>query len=197
MYVDNFEIIDGLIAVKIVLNIHVCFYVLYNQQKIHIKNLGGNSDDYPVYDLQKVWVTPHQRVPFSPCKTTIRGIEAVLEEFQHPRLPNFNFPIPPKVSIQIASNKWYKGENIFYLDQNQIDELKNSKENKSGVRLEITPKQIKKKEGGFLPLILSCLEAAAVATPDIVALYDSYRDSKHKKKIKEKTIRHNKEMEKK
>lgn len=143
-----------------------------------------------------MWVTPHQRVPFSPCKTTIRGIEAVLEEFQHPRLPNFNFPIPPKVSIQIASNKWYKGENIFYLDQNQIDELKNSKENKSGVRLEITPKQIKKKEGGFLPLILSCLEAAAVATPDIVALYDSYRDSKHKKKIKEKTIRHNKEMEK-
>ena len=30
--------------------------------------------------------------------------------------------------IQIASDKIYKGENIFYLDQNQIDKLKNSKE---------------------------------------------------------------------
>ena len=98
--------------------------------------------------------------------------------------------------IQIASDKIYKGENIFYLDQNQIDKLKNSKEKKSGVRLEITPKQIKKKEGGFLPLILPFLEAAAVATPAIVALYDSYKDSKHKKKMEEETIRHNKEMEK-
>ncbi|KAE9522246.1 hypothetical protein AGLY_017355 [Aphis glycines] len=98
--------------------------------------------------------------------------------------------------IQIASDKIYKGQNIFYLDQNQIDKLKNSKEKKSGVRLEITPKQIKKKEGGFLPLILPFLEAAAVATPAIVALYDSYKDSKHKKKMEEETIRHNKEMEK-
>ncbi|KAE9529181.1 hypothetical protein AGLY_011977 [Aphis glycines] len=98
--------------------------------------------------------------------------------------------------IQIASDKIYKRENIFYLDQNQIDKLKNSKENKSGVRLEITPKQIKKKEGGFLPLILPFLEAAAVATPAIVALYDCYKDGKHKKKMEEETIRHNKEMEK-
>ncbi|KAE9530069.1 hypothetical protein AGLY_011531 [Aphis glycines] len=98
--------------------------------------------------------------------------------------------------IQIVSDKIYKGQNIFYLDQNQIDKLKNSKEKKSGVRLEITPKQIKKKEGGFLPLILPFLEAAAVATPAIVALYDSYKDNKHKKKMEEETIRHNKEMEK-
>lgn len=90
--------------------------------------------------------------------------------------------------IQIASDKIYKGQNIFYLDQNQIDKLKNSKEKKSGVRLEITPKQIKKKEGGFLPLILPFLEAAAVATPAIVALYDSYKDSKHKKKWKKKQL---------
>ncbi|CAH1708858.1 unnamed protein product [Aphis gossypii] len=90
--------------------------------------------------------------------------------------------------IQIASDKIYKGENIFYLDQNQIDKLKNSKEKKSGVRLEITPKQIKKKEGGFLPLILPFLEAAAVATPAIVALYDSYKDSKYKKKWKKKQL---------
>lgn len=99
-------------------------------------------------------------------------------------------------TIHIASDKIYKGDNIFYLDKNQIDKLKNSKEKKSGVRLEITPKQIKKKEGGFLPLIIPFLEAAAVATPAIVALYDSYKDSKHKKKMEEETIRHNKEMEK-
>ncbi|KAE9521379.1 hypothetical protein AGLY_018201, partial [Aphis glycines] len=66
--------------------------------------------------------------------------------------------------IQIASDKIYKGENVFYLDQNQINKLKN--------------------------------KAAAVATPAIVALYDSYKDSKHKKKMEEETIRHNKEMEK-
>ncbi|KAE9523039.1 hypothetical protein AGLY_016670 [Aphis glycines] len=66
--------------------------------------------------------------------------------------------------IQIVSDKIYKGQNIFYLDQNQIDKLKN--------------------------------KAAAVANPAIVALYDSYKDSKHKKKMEEETIRHNKEMEK-
>ncbi|KAF0726811.1 Uncharacterized protein FWK35_00023073 [Aphis craccivora] len=98
--------------------------------------------------------------------------------------------------IKIASDKIYKREDIFYLDQNLIDKLKNSKEKKSGVRLEITPKQIKKKNGGFLPLILPFLEAAAVATPAIVALYDSYKDSKYKKKMEEETIRYNKEMEK-
>ncbi|KAE9522600.1 hypothetical protein AGLY_017022 [Aphis glycines] len=70
-----------------------------------------------------------------------------------------------KAIIQIASDKIYKGENIFYLAQNQIDKLKN--------------------------------KAAAVATPAIVALYDSYKDSKHKKKMEEETIRHNKEMEEK
>ncbi|KAE9532392.1 hypothetical protein AGLY_010015 [Aphis glycines] len=66
--------------------------------------------------------------------------------------------------IQIARDKIYKRENIFYLDQNQIDKLKN--------------------------------KAAAEATPAIVALYNSYKDSKHKKKMEEETIRHNKEMEK-
>jgi len=95
--------------------------------------------------------------------------------------------------IQIASNKIYKGENKYYLDQNQIDKLKNAKKKNSGVRLEITPKQIK---GVFLPLILPFLEAAAVTTPALIALYDSYKDSKQKKKIEEEIIRHNKEMEK-
>ncbi|KAE9522679.1 hypothetical protein AGLY_016901 [Aphis glycines] len=38
--------------------------------------------------------------------------------------------------IQIASDKIYKGQNIFYLDQNQIDKLKNSKEKKSGKKME-------------------------------------------------------------
>jgi len=40
-------------------------------------------------------------------------------------------------TLQFDSNKIFKGKNIFNLDKIQLDKLKNAKDKKSGVRIEI------------------------------------------------------------
>jgi len=99
------------------------------------------------------------------------------------------------VTFQIASNKIFKGENIYYLDKIQLDKLKNAKEKKSGVRLEIRNSQIKDKKGGFLPLLFAGIGAASAAVGGLSTIYNSVIDKKYKNAIIEETIRHNKAME--
>lgn len=98
-------------------------------------------------------------------------------------------------TFQIASNKIFKGENIYYLDKIQLDKLKNAKEKKSGVRLEIRSSQIKDKKGGFLPLIFAGIGAASALVGGVTAIVNTVNDYKHKKAVEEETIRHNKAME--
>ncbi|KAL4104327.1 hypothetical protein QTP88_019628 [Uroleucon formosanum] len=71
--------------------------VLYNPNNCRHKNIKGDFSEYPMYNIQNVWVIPLERITFNPSEETMRGIEAVLEEFQHPRFPNFNLPKPTKV----------------------------------------------------------------------------------------------------
>ncbi|KAL4105174.1 hypothetical protein QTP88_020446 [Uroleucon formosanum] len=98
-------------------------------------------------------------------------------------------------TFQIASNKIFKGENIYYLDKIQLDKLKNAKEKKSGVRLEIRSSQIKDKKGGFLPLIFAGIGAASALVGGVTSIVNTVNDYKHKKAMEKETIRHNKEME--
>ncbi|KAL4101120.1 hypothetical protein QTP88_021140 [Uroleucon formosanum] len=98
-------------------------------------------------------------------------------------------------TFQIASNKIFKGENIYYLDKIQLDKLKNAKEKKSGVRLEIRNSQIKDKKGGFLPLIFAGIGAASALVGGVTSIVNTVNDYKHKKAMGKETIRHNKEME--
>ncbi|KAL4083433.1 hypothetical protein QTP88_028749 [Uroleucon formosanum] len=98
-------------------------------------------------------------------------------------------------TFQIASNKIFKGENIYYLDKIQLDKLKNAKEKKSGVRLEIRSSQIKDKKGGFLPLIFAGIGAASALVGSVTSIVNTVNDYKHKKAMEKETIRHNKEME--
>ncbi|KAL4083635.1 hypothetical protein QTP88_028951 [Uroleucon formosanum] len=98
-------------------------------------------------------------------------------------------------TFQIDSNKIFKGENIYYLDKIQLDKLKNAKEKKSGVRLEIRSSQIKDKKGGFLPLIFAGIGAASALVGGVTSIVNTVNDYKHKKAMEKETIRHNKEME--
>ncbi|KAL4083544.1 hypothetical protein QTP88_028860 [Uroleucon formosanum] len=99
------------------------------------------------------------------------------------------------VIFQIASNKIFKGENNYHLDKIQLDKLKNAKEKKSGVSLEIRSSQIKNKKGGFLPLIFGGIGAATALVGVVTSIVNTVNDYKHKKAIEKETIRHNKGME--
>ncbi|KAL4101209.1 hypothetical protein QTP88_021229 [Uroleucon formosanum] len=97
--------------------------------------------------------------------------------------------------FQIASNKIFKGENIYYLDKIQLDQLKNAKEKKSEVSLEIRCSQIKNKKGGFLPLIFGGIGAASAVVGFLTSIVNTVNDYKHKNAMEKETIRHNKAME--
>ncbi|KAL4156068.1 hypothetical protein QTP88_000103 [Uroleucon formosanum] len=97
--------------------------------------------------------------------------------------------------FQIASNKIFKGENIYYLDKIQLDQLKNTKEKKSEVSLEIRSSQIKNKKGGFLPLIFGGIGAASAVVGFLTSIVNTVNDYKHKNAMEKETIRHNKAME--
>ncbi|KAL4083538.1 hypothetical protein QTP88_028854 [Uroleucon formosanum] len=87
------------------------------------------------------------------------------------------------------------GENNYHLDKIQLDKLKNAKEKKSGVSLEIRSSQIKNKKGGFLPLIFGGIGAATALVGVVTSIVNTVNDYKHKKAIEKETIRHNKGME--
>lgn len=98
-------------------------------------------------------------------------------------------------TLEFASNKIFKGENIYNLDKIQLDKLKNAKEKKSGVRIEIRNSQIKDKKGGFLPLLFAGIGAASALVGGVSAIYNSVNDKKFKNAMIQETIRHNKAIE--
>jgi len=98
------------------------------------------------------------------------------------------------VSILIENNQIDSGKDKFILEPEQIKKLKNAKKNNTRSRLELKHVQIKK--GGFLPIAIAVIQGAAAAAAGATAVYNAISDAKHKKKMEQETIRHNKEMEK-
>lgn len=98
------------------------------------------------------------------------------------------------VTIQLTCNQIDSGKTKFSFDNQQIIKLKNAKKNNTGVRLELKHKEIK--EGGFLPLIIAGIGAASALAGGASSVYSAITDAKHKKRMEQETIRHNKEMEK-
>lgn len=96
------------------------------------------------------------------------------------------------VTIQLTNNQIGTGKNKFNLHEQQITQLKNSKKNNTGTRLEIKHEQT----GGFLPLVIAGIGAASALAGGASAVYTAITDSKHKKRMEQEIIRHNKEMEK-
>ncbi|KAE9521596.1 hypothetical protein AGLY_018007, partial [Aphis glycines] len=75
------------------------------------------------------------------------------------------------------------------------NKLKKAKNNKKGVRLVITNKQLKNKVGGFLPLIIAGIGALSALAGGASAVANTFIDANDKKKKREEAERHNKEME--
>ncbi|KAL4127562.1 hypothetical protein QTP88_011729 [Uroleucon formosanum] len=74
--------------------------------------------------------------------------------------------------FQITSNKIFKGENIYYLDKIQLDQLKNAKEKK-----------------------IWRIGAASAVVDFVTSIVNTVNDYKHKNAMEIETIRHNKAME--
>jgi len=98
------------------------------------------------------------------------------------------------VSILIENNQIDSGKHKFILESEQIRKLKNAKKNNTRSRLELKHVQIKK--GGFLPIAIAVIEGVSALAAGASAVYTAITDAKHKKKLEQETIRHNKEMEK-
>lgn len=99
------------------------------------------------------------------------------------------------VTIQLKYTQIENGKNIFDLTDRQKNKLKKAKNNKKGVRLVITNKQLKNKVGGFLPLIIAGIGALSALAGGASAVANTFIDANDKKKKREEAERHNKEME--
>lgn len=96
------------------------------------------------------------------------------------------------VTIQIS-----KGTYPFLLSERQINKIeKNSKDNKN-VRITLSYNQLKENEknGGILPLIFAGIGALAALAGGASSIANSVIEAKHKQKVLDEQIRHNKEME--
>jgi len=99
------------------------------------------------------------------------------------------------VIIQLKHIQIGNGKNIFNLTDRQKNKLIKAKNNKKGVRILITNTQLKSKAGGFLPLIIAGIGALSALAGGASAVANTYIDANDKKKKREETERHNKEME--
>lgn len=96
------------------------------------------------------------------------------------------------VTIQIT-----KGTYSFLLSERQINKIEKNYKDKKDVRITLTYNQLKEnqKDGGILPLIFAGIGALGALASGASSIYSAVKDSKHKDKILEEQIRHNKAME--
>ncbi|KAL4131306.1 hypothetical protein QTP88_008639 [Uroleucon formosanum] len=164
--------------------LYLCSFISSLPKKI-IKEKNEEQNIQPINELDKA-AREHDYFYKNHKDTKSRHIaDKILEQ---KALERYN---DPNSSI----NKIFKGENNYHLNKIQLDKLKNAKEKKSGVSLEIRSSEIKNKKGGILPLIFGGIGAATALVGGVTSIVNTVNDYKHKKAMEKETIRHNKAME--